>query len=422
MAKATDGERLMAPILQRGVGGDRMAKATERLDAPRSRGGQRSGAGANRKRDYSKLVITVQADLAVLDLPNSPKMVRSVIRDRQSNDPEFFPTEREDNLVRYYFRYHDKPAANPRDHCVSLTQKWGMSQQAGRELVDRLIKLATAAHRRGEELFYHMDRRRHWTHRQKLKWLQDAAQRLERNRFDWPVPPTRRGRPDINAGLVLAVLEKGPAPKDQIGVETGIAPDTLKTLLTCMYRAEEIDRTRAPAPGRPTLYVIRSKGLGPRVPTASAAAAILGVLADGPANLAEISARTGKHNRSLEKQIRRLTKSGNIIVAKRPTGADRWTTYALAGTAPPDASARDVILDALRRSDRQTAPELAAATAKKLGAIRAALQQLEADGMVERVGLRSRCAVFALTVHGRRWQPRVGCPQPDRAPTASIGR
>jgi hypothetical protein len=273
------------------------------------------------------------------------------------------------------------------------------------ELINRLNAIPAPWSAHVDQLFTHMECRRHsWRGRQKIEWLEAVPGRLARNPLDWPIPATRRGRPDKQARLVLTAVRKGKETKDDIADDTGINPDSLQTLLNRMVESKELGRTER---GR---YVEWTEGLvsyeRPDVDKE-----ILNVLADGPATPPEMSDRTGIGQGSINKGVRRLRKAGKIDLIERARSAERGSAalYAIAGTAAPYVFVEDAIVRVLQ-SGGNTDPELEAATGRKLSAIKAARGRLEAKGDVKRDGVRGGFAVWTLSRQRRR---RARRPAPD---------
>jgi hypothetical protein len=285
--------------------------------------------------------------------------------------------------------------AKSRDRWTSELQEWGketkrlpacMSAERARNIIERLIEVSSHWHAQLDRLFVHMERRIHWNGRQKIKWIEDAIDRLGRNPFDWPIPPSQRGRPDVTAGRIESYLrEVGSAHKQDIAAALEIPLTTAQTTLCSMERAKRILREAngvyAPwTEGRS--YVATDK-------------AILEFLANGQAGLADVRARTGKSDAAIHGALHRLKKKGTIVLTRR----GRYAMYALAGTAPLHVYSGDAIDRALE-SGSKTLPELETVTGKKRGELWAALLRKEAKGEVVKaylinVGHRGRLAAFA---------------------------
>jgi DNA-binding transcriptional ArsR family regulator len=260
------------------------------------------------------------------------------------------------------------------------------------ELINRLNAIPAPWNAQIDQLFMHMERRRHsWRGRQKIEWLEAVPGRLARNPLDWPIPATRRGRPDKQAGLVLAAVRKGKETKDEIAHDTGINPDSLQTLLNRMVESKELRRTER------NRYVEWTDGLvsyeRPDVDKE-----ILNALADGWATPRELRDRIGCSQGAINKGLSRLRDAGKIILIDRINSAERGRAalYGLPETAAPYVFVEDAIFDALQ-SGSKTDPELVDATRRKLSAIKAARGRLEAKGVVKRDGFRGGFTVWALS-------------------------
>jgi predicted Rossmann fold nucleotide-binding protein DprA/Smf involved in DNA uptake len=285
---------------------------------------------------------------------------------------------------------------------MSLLVQWGketnrhprfISAEQAREIVYRLIA-AAPPHRRSNlsQLFVHMERRIHWNGRQKIKWLQTAAARLEANQSDWPIPISRRGRLDVTATKIWTylanTLEKR-AHKRDIVAALNIPSTTAQTTLCSMHRAGQIVRIANGVYGLPATCVSTY---------VSADKAILDALRNGgQRNCAELRAQTGKSEGAVHAALHRLHKAGRIVLTKRGR-------YALAGSASPHVYARDAINDALR-SGNKTMPELIGATGKNYGELWAALKRLMAKGQVVQVPFSEQLIAFCIIR-----QPNPGAP------------
>jgi hypothetical protein len=155
---------------------------------------------------------------------------------------------------------------------ISDLEEWGVPREEARELSKRALGVAEHQLPHVDWLFERMRGRRHWNGRQKINHVRQQIDTMISNpRY---VPISGLGRPDRNAGLVLHVLAKGPATKEQIQAATGIKPTTLQNLLVSMVRSGEILRIRR------AHYALPMDGLVAHVSTD---AAILDVLAISPA-------------------------------------------------------------------------------------------------------------------------------------------
>jgi biotin operon repressor len=290
--------------------------------------------------------------------------------------------------------------AATRERWLCMLQKWGkatkrhpslLSAQEAGEIVNRLIAVSSHWHAYLDQLFVHMDRRIHWNGRQKIKWLLFVIDRLAANPLDWPIPISRRGRPDVTAGRIETYLANAPAKrahKRDIVSALAIPGTTGQTTLCSMERAGRIVRVGN------GIYALPMKGVScaPYIPADKAILDALGK--GGQRNCAELRAETGKSEGAVHAALHRLRNAGSIVLTKRGR-------YALAGSAPPHVYARDAISDALR-SGKKAMPELIAATGKNRGEIWAALRRLEAKGRVIQVALRGQLIAFALSANQRR--------------------
>jgi hypothetical protein len=385
------------------------------------RGGKRAGAGRKGKWSDGHLVSVIKDGLQAIGSNDSPKAVRALIKDIRHSMPDFYSHAKEDTLRRQYFKYRHRPTSVPtpvaskrstfpqaaeraadepiidagtRERWISLLLKWGkepklhpigMSVEQAHELINSLIAVGALCRAYLDQLFVHMERRLHCNGKQRIEWIQKARDRLAANPIDWPVPPTRRGQPNISAGLVLDALSKGPATNPEVVARTRLKRSTVQNLLISLFRAEQIVRVGF---GR---YALPAEGLAGHVSTR---AAILDALSGGPASPAELRARTGKSGNEIAGGVHRLKEAEKIILTKRGV-------YSLAGTASPHVYARDAIKVVLQ-SGPKTISELIVATGKNRKELYIAARRLEANDAVKRIGRRGRFRVFALVSSRRK--------------------
>jgi hypothetical protein len=307
--------------------------------------------------------------------------------------PECSPKQLETLRINYYrIQRLPPPLATEEDRWISLLVQWGretdrfpasMTAEQAHEIVNRVIKVAS--HRRADlnQLFSHMDCRIHWNGRQKIKWLQSVIARLETNPFDWPIPISPRGRPDVTAGMIETYLANAygkRAHKRDIVAALRIPRTTGQTTLCSMERAGRIVRV---ANG---VYALPMEGIRNYVP---ADKAIVDMLAAGPRTNAELIVGTGLTEGAIHAAVHRLGMQDKIIRVKRGK-------YALPGTVVPHVYAKDAINEALQ-SGSKTVSELMIATGKNRGEIWQALHRLKAKGLIIGLGRRGYQAAFALS-------------------------
>ena len=224
----------------------------------------------------------------------------------------------------------------PRERWLCMLQRWGkatkrhpffLSAEEAGEIVNRLIAVSSHWHAYLDQLFVHMDRRIHWSGRQKIKWLLSVIDRMAANRFYWPIPFSRRGRPDVTAGRIETYLANAPgkcAHKRDIVATLDVPSTTGQTTLCSMERAGRIFRVANGVYGLPT------KGVSTYV---SAEKAIVNMLAAGPRTNAELIVGTGRTEAAVHAAIHRLGKQGKIKCEKRSRRGIRrgesYTRYAL---------------------------------------------------------------------------------------------
>jgi hypothetical protein len=341
-----------------------------------------------------KLVLAVNAWLTTQGLAHSDETVTKAIKALRTGPP--WNKWSQETLWRKYWvarRHHgNSPPPTEEDRWASTLQKWGMSPEKARELVDRLIAITTTAHKRADlgQLFDYLGRRRMYSRPRRVEWLRRQADRIQADRHYWPI---RAGRelPDTNASLVLAMLCVAPrnrATVPEIADATGIKLRTCQDLLVSMNASKDIVRV---ADGE---YALPAQGIIPYVPPSIA---ILTALKDGLATPAELRARTGKSADQIAGALHWLWKHKKIVRTD-------YGLWALPGTAPPHIIARDAILEALQ-SGAKTVRELMAATGKNRGEIWQALR-----------GLKAKCLVIeAYLVHpGRRGYQAAFALPPER--------
>jgi hypothetical protein len=343
------------------------------------------------------VVFAVNDWLAAQGLAHSDETVTKAITELRTGPP--WNKWSQETLWRKYWvarRHHgNSPPPTEEDRWASTLQKWGMSPEKARELVDRLIAITTAAHKRADlgQLFDYVGRRRMYSRPRKIEWLQRAAGRIQADRHYWPI---RAGRepPDINARRVLAMLRGAPGNRgsvSEIAAGTGIKPRTCQDLLVSMNASRDVVRV---ADGE---YALPADGV--IVPYVPPSIAILKTLADGPATPAELCIRTGKTKTQIAGALHWLWKHKKIVRTD-------YGLWALPGTAPPHIIARDAIIEVLQ-SGSKTVRELMAATGKNRGEIWQALRGLKAKCLVIEAylvhpGRRGYQAAFALAARPRR--------------------
>jgi hypothetical protein len=335
-----------------------------------------------------KLVLSVNANLDKRGWTQGDrnKAVRRVIAELH---PEYKSWTPEALRLAYYKAQRFPPPEEAR--WVSVLEKWGISAEKARELVDRLIAVTTAAHKRTYlgQLFDYVGRRRMYTRPRKVEWLRREADNIQANPLYWPLAQ-RRERPDINAERILTVLRRAPrnrATNSHIAAVTGMKLRTVETLLYSMRQSNEVTpvghgKHALPAAGI-RLYVRPS-------------IAILNALKDGPATPGELRIRIRKSEGQIAGALHWLWRHEKIVRV-------RPGLWALPGTARPHIFARDAIIEGLQ-SGSKTVPELIAATGKNRGEIWAALRRLKAEhSIIEayliRPGHRGYLAAFALARH-----------------------
>jgi hypothetical protein len=286
-------------------------------------------------------------------------------------------------------RHHDAQSrATEEDRCMSMAQKWGMSPENARELVDRLITLYGLPVL--GRLFDYVSRRRVYPRPRKVKWLQHTADEKERNPDYWPF--WRKEPPDTNAERIKTVLRRAPrAANSYIAAETGMKLRTVETLLYSMRQTDEVISAGF---GK---HVLPAAGIVSYVPPSTAT---MKVLEDGSATPAEICARTGMSKSQIAGALHWLWKHEKIVRI-------RPNLWGLPGTALPYVYAHDAVIEVLQ-SGSKTVRELVAATGRNRGQIWGALRRLKAKGylieayLVHGSGQRGRCAAFALSARGHR--------------------
>ncbi len=380
----------------------------ENLSLHPTRGGKRSGAGRKGKRHRNAdLVSTIRTELKTIGAADeSPKLVRSVVRDICLRDPTF--CERlgleEQSIVRAYFKHRNTPSppTEPRDQWISDLGKWGESPEASRALVDRwiaivTIKLPNLGLAYLTRMFAHVKcARRLRTGQSKIERLKRAADNLESDR-PYPLRPWDQGSKE-NIELIKSALRNGLTDVQEIADHTGIKPRTTQELLAFMANVGDAVRLRH---GH---YGPAREGATNSTPPGKV---ILRLLEDGPASSADLRARGNLSEAQVFGALHRLVNITGQVVRLKPD------LYALPGAAAvPHVYAHDAIILALR-SGKKSMPELIEITDKNRAELWAALRRrLLPDGLVKQVGFRSghavrpgfrgRVAVFALIKRGRQ--------------------
>jgi DNA-binding MarR family transcriptional regulator len=272
-----------------------------------------------------------------------PKAVIRVIAKLQDNDPTYKTREAETLRRAYYLAApFPPPLAIEEDRWMSLLMEWGketkrhpafMSAEQARDIVNRLI--AVASHRRADlnQLFVHLERLIHWNGRQKIKWLQSITARLAADPSDWPIF-FRRGRPNVTVARIETYLANAPgkhAHKRDIVAVLKIPKTTVQTTLISMKRAGRIVRA---ANG---VYALPTEGVSNYL---TAEEAIVKMLAAGPScTNSELIAGTGHTEAAVHAAIHRLAERGKIIRKTRSKRGVRrgesYTRYGLRSRAHP---------------------------------------------------------------------------------------
>jgi hypothetical protein len=210
-------------------------------------GGKRAGAGRKGDGKWHHLVSMIKAALDALGLVDSPKNVRSVIRDRRVKDPLFYEGVREATLSRYYFRYRNRPTPIPsKQSTISQTalapanepalppttapadfgrqlflmQKWGKLARpplGAEEALQLITSLYAAAgpHRPVGRIFDMIGRRYGIVDHEKVEWLRLQVREMANDPQYYP-----RSRPGIvnrtNLDAVLKIVKEAPGSKADI--------------------------------------------------------------------------------------------------------------------------------------------------------------------------------------------------------------
>jgi hypothetical protein len=358
-----------------------------------TRGDYRTDAG-------QALVLAGNARLEALGKTRrDKKAVHSVILDLIKTEPAYKGLNFHTLKGAYNRALHKAPPpVTEEDGWMSLLIEWGKepkrnpvsisAEQAG-EMINSLTG-AAGPHRRERlnQLFVHMNRRIHWNGRKKIEWLRSVIARLAANPHDWPIPITRRGRPDLMAGRIETYLANAPgkrAHKQDILTALEIRNTSGQNALVSMVRAGRLVRV---ADG---MYSLPIDGVSNYVPGQKAIVDVLA--AGGSYTNARLRALTGLTEGAIHAAVHHLVKQGKAIRIKRGL-------WALPGTAPPHIYARDAIIEALQ-SGPKTVRELMTATGKNRGEIWQALHRLKAKGLIIEVhlirpGCRGYQAAFAL--------------------------
>jgi hypothetical protein len=219
------------------------------------------------------------------------------------------------------------------DRWTSIVLGWGkptkrrpacMSAKEAREIVNRLIEVGGSRWRSYlDQLFVHMEHRIHWNGRRKIKWLREVIDRLAAKPLDWPIPVSRRGRPDVLAAMIEDYVNNARrAHKSDIVAllaPLGTSADTAQTTLSAMVRAGRITRLDI------GVYGPCDQGARAHVP---AHQAIANMVAAGPATFPDLT-KTGHSKSAIRGGILRLKKEGRINVTKgsRKGGDKGYATY-----------------------------------------------------------------------------------------------
>jgi hypothetical protein len=349
-----------------------------------------------------RLVLLVESYLTARSLAQSARgAVRAAIRDIRVTDPEIGDYEFES--VRHGFYTAQKlppPPVDPRDRFVSRLQEWGASSDASCTLVDRLIaivtlKLPLLGLAYIDRMFSHVTHsRRLRTGAMRIEWLEHGADALDSERPRFPIRPWDKAS-NASIDLIKSALRDGLTNKNEIATRTRLLPRTVQELLAFMHGIGEAKRVRwghYVLPERATINYVRPEK------------AIVDAIAAGADTPEKIRTCTGKSDAQIAGGLHVLEKRGKIV-------RTAYGRYAVKGAAAPHVYTKHLVVDRLW-SGAKIVGEIVEATDRNRGSVWAAIQGLQADGVVKRIGwrngravgpgVRGRVAVFALTPKGRR--------------------
>jgi hypothetical protein len=355
------------------------------------------------------LLLSVEAGLTARGLNSSMrKAVISVTRELQKSDP-VYEKDTPESLQRAYYLARSLPPrpTTEKDRWTSDLQRWGLSPETSRDLVDRLInivtiKISVLGLPYIDRMFDHVRRsRRLHAAQSKIKWFERAADNLESGRL--PIRPWDQAS-NVNIERIKTALREGLSTVEEIAAACeGIKRMTVQDLLVFMASTGDAVRKK-------------HGHYGPPLESAAAhvrpGEAILKALERGPASTAEIRERTGLTKQQEASALHWLWRKARKIVRLKPD------LYALPGTASVPHIYAHVAFALALFSGKKLMHELVELTGKNRAELWAAYRRrLFPDGIVKRIGfrngsdvrpgLRGRVAVFALTAKGRRYAQQI---------------
>jgi biotin operon repressor len=198
--------------------------------------------------------------------------------------------------------------APPAGRQMFILQKWGLSAEQGRDLVNHLQAIAGQRRDLLEQLFTRLERRVRWDHRRKINQLHAWADRMEVDPEYWPT--TKKSRPDLGAKEILAALQSGPCTKAELIELTKKTAAAIASVTQSMCAAGEIVRIS------PGVFALPTVGADAHVPASDAVLYALTMVAR-EMTTAEIVTATCKSRTAVDAALFRLRESGTIVTVRR---------------------------------------------------------------------------------------------------------
>src|SRR5262249_36638049 len=148
-----------------------------------------------------------------------------------------------------------EPPAGPETLAL---QRWGASPEAARDVVSRLVEIAGSRLPNLDRLFDHMEQRRRWDGKRKVKWLCEQAEKMASDPVYWPA--SKKSRPTTGTDMILDALKNGPRTKDELIQTTGKTATAIVSVTQSMAKAGEIMRVRPGVFALPTSDAVAHVG------------------------------------------------------------------------------------------------------------------------------------------------------------------
>ena len=187
-------------------------------------------------------------------------------------------------------------------------QRWGASQEHGRDLVARLVAVAGPRLPHLDQLFERMRLRVRWDGKRRIAWIAEQAERMASDPVYWPIAKKQSAATGVDA--IMAALQGGPRTKAQLVKALAKSEPAIASLTQSLCDAGWIVRVR------PGVYALPAVGAAAHVPASEAVLSALAA-AGKPMTTAELCAATGKQRNAVDTALVRLKKLGTIVSVGR---------------------------------------------------------------------------------------------------------